>query len=162
MKRLYGASLKTELYRGKPEMRDSKIAARAAIDFRDELFGRNWPDDTGIGQFAALPASEDVRDYAARARAAGILLGMWCAPRRAFVYPEFQFDPVGKLRPDVAELLAILPNDDDRGGWRRTFWLYSPHAYLDGQSPAEVFGSDPARVLDAARDEFAGDHDAHW
>ena len=143
-------------------MRDSDIAARAAIDFRDELLRRNWPDDTGIGQFAEVPAGVDVRDYAARARAAGTLLGVWCAPRRAFIYPEFQFNPAGKLRPDIAELLAILPCDDDRGGWRRTFWLHSPHTHLDGRSPAEVFVSDPARVLDAARDEFSGDPEAHW
>lgn len=143
-------------------MNNSEIAAKAALDFRDELLGMNWAGDTEIARLAGLPTGVDVGEYALQAREAGVLLGAWSAPRHAFVYPAFQFDQSGKPLPDVVELLALLPKDDDRSGWRRTFWLYSPHAHLDKRSPAEVFASDPARVLAVARDEFNGDSNAIW
>jgi hypothetical protein len=97
-----------------------------------------------------------------KARAKGALLGVWSAPLRGFVYPDFQFDRSGNLRMDVAELLAVLPCDNDSGGWRRAFWLYSPHALLDGQTPADVFAGAPKRVIKAAQNEFWGNLDAAW
>src|SRR6185437_17095952 len=85
------------------------------------------------------------------ARVEGRLLGVWSKRDRRFVYPAFQYDQHGKLRPKAAELLSILPDDADRGGWGRAFWLYSPHALLDGLLPAESFTSEPVRVLEAER-----------
>ncbi|SRR5258708_18456288 len=64
--------------------------------------------------------------------------------------------------PDVAELLAILPDRDDLGGWRRAFWLYSPHALLEGRAPSDVFVTDPQRVIGVATRGFAGSQDAGW
>jgi hypothetical protein len=84
------------------------------------------------------------------------------APGLCFLYPDFQFDRSGAIREDIAELLAVLPSEDDRGGWRRTFWLYSPHALLDDRTPAEIFIDDPTRVIAVAREEFLGDLDATW
>lgn len=162
LKRLYAASFKTELDQENSDMRDSEFAAKAAVDFRDRLLRRNWPGENGIGQFVDVPAGGNVGELAARARETGKLLVVWCEPRRGFVYPTFQFDRMGKLLPDVTDLLAILPSDDDRGGWRRTFWLYSSHAHLEDRSPAEVFGIDPARALDVAREEFTRDADTNW
>lgn len=143
-------------------MGNSDTTVNAALDFRDELLGMNWPDDSEVGRFAGLPASADAGEFTARARAAGTLMGVWSAPRRAFVYPAFQFDQSGKLVPDVAELLALLPKEGDEDGWRRAFWLYSPHAYLGDQSPADVFGSDPMRVLRVIQEEFHADPDTAW
>jgi hypothetical protein len=143
-------------------MNDPETSSQASIDFRDELLAKNWPDDQGVAELTGVLSGPEAGQYASRARAAGELLGVWCAPRRAFIYPDFQFDRWGKPRPHVAELLAILPYDEDRGGWRCAFWLYSPHAYLDNQLPAEVFARDPAWVLRVARDQFSGDRDAGW
>lgn len=84
------------------------------------MLRQNWPDHNGIGQFADIPDGENVEAYAVCARAPGQLLGVWAGHRRAFVYPTPRFDRMGKLRPDVAELLAILPSDQVRAGWRRT------------------------------------------
>ncbi|WP_233518989.1 hypothetical protein [Paraburkholderia xenovorans] len=52
------------------------------------------------------------------------------------------------------------PRDDDRDGWRRASWLYSPHALLDEQTPADVFPDSPLRVIKGAPVEFRGDPDA--
>jgi hypothetical protein len=84
------------------------------------------------------------------------------APGLCFLYPDFQFDRSGAIREDIAELLAVLPSEDDRGGWRRTFWLYSPHALLDDRTPAEIFVDEPTRVIAVAREEFLGDREAIW
>ena len=140
--------------------REHDPATTAAIEFRDELLEKGWPDARRVAELAGLPSESTA--YAIKARARGALLGVWSAPLRDFVYPDFQFDRSGSLRTDIAELLAVLPNEGDRGGWRRAFWLYSPHALLDGQTPADVFAKAPIRVINVAREEFLGDPAATW
>jgi hypothetical protein len=135
---------------------------QAAIEFRNDLLRKGWPDDRRIAELIGISSRPAPEQSVSRARDAGLLLGVWSEPTRRFFYPEFQVDRFGKLRPEVAELLSILPNDGDHGGWRRAFWLYAPHALLDGTLPAEVFAKDPARVLDVARQEFCGDSLASW
>ncbi|WP_296655214.1 hypothetical protein [Paraburkholderia sp.] len=134
----------------------------AAIEFRNELLGKGWPDDRRISELVGLPPGPESTAYTVKARAKGALLGVWSAPLRGFVYPDFQLDRSGSLRSDVAELLAVLPDDNDRGGWRRAFWLYSPHALLDGRTPADVFADAPTRVIEVAQDEFWGSPDTAW
>jgi hypothetical protein len=87
---------------------------------------------------------------------------VWSAPARRFVYPAFQFDTRGGIRPEVAGLLKVLPDEDDRGGWQRAFWLYSPHALLEGRTPADVFGHEPQRVIQVAKCHFDADPNAGW
>lgn len=137
-------------------------AHREAINFRDELLRNRWPDDSRVAGSVEASPPADARAVLANARAARLLLGVWSKAQRGFVYPDFQFDRFGKLRPEVSKLLMVLPGDGDRGGWRRAFWLYSPHALLDGLPPAEVFVSDPDRVLNAAAREFSCDCDSSW
>jgi hypothetical protein len=143
-------------------MNAPKNPTEDAIDFRDELLGKNWPNDRDVAAFKGISADAQAEQYVAQARAAGILLGVWSAPQRAFLYPDFQFDSFGNLHPDVTGLLAVLPDQDDRSGWRRTFWLYSPHALLNMESPAAVFARDSQRVLEVARAEFEGDPNTCW
>ena len=135
---------------------------REAINFRDELLRNRWLDDYRVARSIGTPPTVDARTFLADARAAGLVLGVWSESQRQFLYPHFQFDRLGKLRPDVSKLLVVLPGDDDRGGWRRAFWLHSPHALLDGLSPAAVFLNDPDRVFKAAVEEFAGDCNSIW
>lgn len=143
-------------------MDSSETAVNASLDFRDELLGKDWPDDNEVARLAGPPANANAGEFCARAREARILLGIWSVPRCAFVYPAFQFDQSGKPRPEVVELLALLPTDGDQGGWRRAFWLHSPHAHLDDQLPADVFANDPVRVLNVAREEFHADTNMAW
>jgi hypothetical protein len=136
---------------------------QAAIDFRNELLAKGWPDGKRVAEMAGTSVGKNPSQYAARLRSNGSLLGVWDAPERTFRHPDFQFDKHGQLRPEVGELLKLLPGADaDRGGWRRAFWLYSPHARLDGESPAETFARDAQRVIDVAKREFQGDPDARW
>jgi hypothetical protein len=136
---------------------------QAAIDFRNELLEKGWPDGRRVAEMAGAQLGKNPAQYAARLRTNGTLLGVWDAPGRTYRHPDFQFDPLGRLRPEVAELLKTLPGDDeDKGGWRRAFWLYSRHPQLDGKAPAEVFIDDTRRVIEVAQREFQGDRDAHW
>lgn len=108
------------------------LATTEAIGFRDELLQKGWPDAHRVAERAGKAPGSEVTTGAIRARARGGLLGVWSAPRHCFLYPDFQFDRSGATRKDVAILLAVLPSKDDRAGWRRAFWLYSPHPLLDG------------------------------
>ncbi|MBU7435857.1 hypothetical protein [Paraburkholderia fungorum] len=139
------------------------VTRTLAIRFRDELLGKGWPDARHVAELAGLLTEQEGTTYSFHARATGALLGVWCETRHRFVYPDFQFTRLGTLRKDVAELLAALPtNNDDQGGWRRAFWLYSPHPLLDGQTPAEVFANAPARVIEVVTAEFLGDPGLAW
>lgn len=87
-------------------------------------------------------------------RSGGVLLAVWSAPRKCFLYPDFQFDGDGHLIPEVSLLLQILPAEGDDAGWRRAFWVYSPHALLDGCTPSSIFAFDPLKILKVATAEF--------
>ena len=137
-------------------------ASTAAIAFRDELLERGWPDEHQVAELASNVADLEAATYVIQARASGALLGVWSAPGHCFIYPDFQFNRSGSIRREVVELLAVLPGEGDRGGWRRTFWLYSPHALLEGRTPAEIFIADPTRVIAVAREEFLSDPEAVW
>ncbi|MGF6414861.1 hypothetical protein [Paraburkholderia sp. MM5482-R1] len=142
----------------KDELRGTVLAT----EFRDELLEQGWPDARRVAELGAKAPGPESTMYAIRAQESGDLLGAWSAPRHCFLYPDFQFDRSGVIRHDVAGLLAVLPGEDDRGGWRRTFWLYSPNALLDDRTPAEIFIDDPTRVIAVAREEFLGDREAAW
>ncbi|WP_225032061.1 hypothetical protein [Paraburkholderia sp. XV] len=138
-------------------------AHQEAIAFRNELLSMNWPDGKRVAEMAGTGSRSNPHQYAARQRSNGALLGVWVAAERTYRHPDFQFDAHGAIRPAVADLLKVLPADEeDRNGWRRAFWLYSPHALLSGETPADVFVRDPQRVLNAAKEEFRGDSNAHW
>lgn len=135
---------------------------QAAIEFRDELLRKNWLDAESVAALVGTRPGNDANRHAARLRAQGTLLGVWSAQDRGFLYPDFQFN-AGGVRPEVSKLLKVLPVErDDRSGWRRAFWLYSPHAKLDGKMPVDAFVSDPSLVIDVARSEFQGEPDASW
>lgn len=139
-----------------------ELDTTVAIEFRNELLARDWPDDRRVARLTGNTTGPEGATYAIQARASGVLLGLWSERLRGFVYPDFQFDHVGAIRKYIPELLAVLPRDNDHGGWRRTFWLYSPHVLLDGQTPADVFSDAPTRVVAIAQDEFWSDPDTTW
>ena len=135
---------------------------RVSIDFRDELLAKDWPDAKRVAESAGIQPGSNPDQYLGHLRSSGAMLGVWSAPERAYRYPDFQFNSYGALRTEVSDLLKLLPSDEeDRGGWRRVFWLYSPHALLNGETPAHVFVIEPQRVLDAARREF-GEPNECW
>lgn len=88
-------------------------------------------------------------------RKAGILLAVWHAPKRSYLYPPYQF--VGDhLLEEIATLLSMRKAiDADRSGWSTVEWLLVPHVLIDDRRPAEILQCDPARVLSAAQIEFS-------
>ncbi len=131
----------------------------ASAAFRDELLAQGWLDSADVARRLGS-AAENLAQMAARLRREGKLLGVWVAAENGYRHPPCQFD-AGALRPEIAELLAILPPGNG-SGWSRAFWLYLPQARLDGATPAAVLDTDPARVVAAARAEFGEDPDARW
>jgi hypothetical protein len=94
-------------------------------------------------------------------RKAGKLLAVWLPSQQRFLYPTWQFDEHGNPIPEVVALLALLRSPDGLSigapstGWGEVEWFISHHALLDGMSPTQVLGSDPARVLEIAQEEFS-------
>jgi Protein of unknown function (DUF2384) len=77
---------------------------------------------------------------------------------RGYIYPGAQFDLVnGQVLSVVPELLALLPAEED--GWANIFWLFQPRRSLQGRRPAELLATEPAMVLQAARDAFSAPDD---
>jgi hypothetical protein len=85
------------------------LAPRAAvIAFRDRLLANNSPDDFRIAVLMGAPSDADATQFGLSLRADGVLLGVWSAPTRPFVYPAYQFDTRGGIGPEVVELLEVL------------------------------------------------------
>jgi hypothetical protein len=137
-------------------------ALEAAIDFRERLLAKNWPDESKLLELLKRPGGADAQYAFTLMRSDGVLLGVWSAPRERFLYPDFQFDNDGQIMPEVSLLLRILPAEGDDAGWRRAFWLYSPHALLGGRSPSSMFAADPRKILEVAKAEFNVSSDEGW
>jgi hypothetical protein len=123
---------------------------------------KRLPDDAQVALLTGALPGRDPVGHMRDLRASGALLGVWSSARHGYLYPPFQFHADSGLRPEVRDLLEILPRRDDRGGWRAAFWRHSRHALLDSRHPAEVFVTDPKRVIAVADQEFNGDPDAWW
>jgi hypothetical protein len=107
---------------------------------------------------AAVPNALGLNNKDNRLRNQGELLRVWDG--REYLHPVFQFDPeTGRVMPEMKELIQFLPKD--WGGWRQVFWLFQPHALLDGKCPADLFPTDPHAVIEAARATFAS-AGANW
>ncbi|MHB9840927.1 hypothetical protein Q8F57_039600 [Paraburkholderia terrae] len=142
--------------------RSGTSAFDAAIDFRERLLAKNWPDESKLPGLVKAPHGADAKYALTLMRSDGGLLGVWSRPRARFLYPDFQFDDDGRLIPEMSLLLHMLPAEGDDAGWRRAFWLYSPQALLEGRTPSSIFALDPLKILDVAKAEFCVSTDAGW
>ena len=77
------------------------LATESAIRFRDELLDKGWPDAERFAELAGNAPGPEAATYAIRAQASGDLLGVWSAPRRCYLYPDFEFDRSGVVRTDI-------------------------------------------------------------
>jgi hypothetical protein len=131
--------------RGGNEPREAAQQRRAEI-----LAGEDMLDDDEVRELLAEDPGALRQDH--------LLLGLWDGAR--FVHPTFQFDGITcAIRRGVSELLSVLPSD--RSGWQQAFWLFQPHARLEGLTPADALVSNVQRVLEAARSSFHPD-DTNW
>lgn len=139
---------------------DPNESLEFARQVREKLLREErWLTSTEVQQ--RLGATPDAANRVNQLRTAGELLGVWDGHH--FLYPQFQFDSDstgGQLIGAMKELLEILPKDES--GWRQAFWLFQPHAGLEGHSrPADAFRQDSPAVIRAARGTFAPG-DQHW
>lgn len=66
------------------------------------------------------------------------------------LYPTFQFGPSGELLPHLAEVLAVL-RQDDKDDWGLALWLNAPLRAYGGQSAAALLRQDRAdQVIELA------------
>jgi hypothetical protein len=146
-------------YRVPEEQSDTSVSAEptpleSARERRSQLLKEEqWLDSGKVyqQQQGGSPTAPGANNTASRLRRKGGLLGAWDG--REYLHPAFQFDRnTGRVMHEVKELLDLLPKDPS--GWRQTFWLYQPHALLEGKRPSDVFQSDPQSVLEAARGTF--------
>lgn len=105
------------------------------------------------------------RDYVGQMRREGKLLGVYVThPRTSYRYPDWQFCSDGQPVEQMGYILRILrdlgPFEREPEGLRRTTgwgeveWFLSPHALLEGATPAASLATCPLRVVYAARVEF--------
>lgn len=84
-------------------------------------------------------------------RAGNEILGLWSHSDKTFVYPPFQFTSTGAIHPRTKELLTVIADTQDTGGWRRAFLLMLGNELLGGATVADTFAEDPDRAIRVAQ-----------
>lgn len=113
-----------------------------------------WLDSFSAGRRFA-PLESDSEAVADKARREEKLLAAWDGER--FRFPAFQFGPNGPPLDATAALIQVLPRDrDGQVGVDAVLWAFAPDATLGGQTPAEMFPTDPSRVIELARRRLHG------
>lgn len=113
-----------------------------------------WLDSFSAGKRLA-PLQSEPQAAAEQARREEQLLAAWDGDR--FHFPAFQFGPDARPLVETATLIQALPRDPDgQVGLDAVLWVFAPDAELDGLTPAEVFPSDPSRVVAVARRRLHG------
>lgn len=70
----------------------------------------------------------------------------------AVLYPEFQFDDTGEVRPFIPELIE-LASENSWSEQSLILWLVIPTGCFEDQPPVRYL-NDPERVLAGARGRF--------
>lgn len=144
-------------------------AGRILLDAtaRREELAALWPSAAQVNARLGIQ-QEDADHSAGQLRRSGELLGVYVAhPVPSYRYPDWQFRLDGRPVDHLAEILKVLRDfgpfqrESDglcrTTGWGEVEWFLSPHALLDGGTPATMLGDSPGRVLSIARAEFADD-----
>ena len=109
----------------------------------------HWLDSVAVGR-RVDPTASDEKHAAGIARREERIFAYWDGV--CFHYPAFQFQAGGGPRAATERLVQVLPRDrDGTVGTDATLWVFAPDDALDGSTPAEVFVSDPERVILLAR-----------
>lgn len=103
-----------------------------------------------------LTSAEIAEINGSRARNVSALANRWKAGGRIFSvgagrvdrFPAFQFGDDGRPLPVVADVIRAFAG---HGEWAIALWFTAPSGWLGGRTPASVLRTDPASVLDAAR-----------
>lgn len=127
---------------------DSALQAR-----RTELVANWWRETDVLKRLGIKPDTLTLWRHRRR------VLAVWHVPEQQYFYPPYQFDETGPRR-EMSAVLGYLNHDCLSGsGWGEIEWLLTPHALLDGHTPADMMLHDPRRVLQALHEEFLEDPD---
>ncbi|TVR67842.1 MAG: DUF2384 domain-containing protein [Candidatus Competibacteraceae bacterium] len=68
-------------------------------------------------------------------------------------YPGYGLNRDAGFRPlkALAKVIEVFVGHKD--GWGMAYWFRSPNSFLGGKRPQDVLGTQPERVIEAARDE---------
>lgn len=110
-----------------------------------------------LREFGAL-SGEQIAEERSRAANRHALAARWRKEGRVFgvpyrgqtLYPAFQFDDDGGLRPVIAEVLAALPRDR-MSAWEVALWWTSANGSLGGDRPVDLLDERAGALPDAAR-----------
>ncbi|MGF6636520.1 hypothetical protein [Paraburkholderia sp. MM6662-R1] len=97
------------------------------------------------------PDASNMHNAAHRWKKAGKIFSIERAGQT--LYPLYAFDELGNPIPEVAEILKIFKGYRP---FRIASWFESTNTMLHGKRPREVLGSDPAAVVEAAKDHVVG------
>ncbi|WP_312706863.1 metallophosphoesterase [Stenotrophomonas sp.] len=128
-----------------------------------EALAAQWPSAAQVS--TRLRSQSGSEKDASHLRREGHLLGVYVTdPMPSYRYPTWQFRHDGQPVEHLTEILRVLrdlgpflrePDGLRRTtGWGEVEWFLSPHALLDGATPADVLCVDPALVMRAACVEF--------
>lgn len=110
-----------------------------------------------LREFGAL-SGEQIAEERSRAANRHALAARWRKEGRVFgvpyrgqtLYPAFQFDDDGVLRPVIAEVLAALPRAQ-MSEWEIALWWTAGNGALAGRRPVDLLDERPQELAAAAR-----------
>jgi hypothetical protein len=114
-----------------------------------------------LREFGALTSTQVADLAGSRAANRAALANRWKQEGRIFsvnhretiLYPAFQFDPEGRPRPVIAEVIRTLGSKSM--DWELALWFTTNIGWLDGRRPVDLLDSDAAAVAGAAESEAA-------
>jgi hypothetical protein len=68
-------------------------------------------------------------------------------------FPAFQFDPSGRPRAVIADIITTLGSRSSE--WELALWFLAETGWLGGRRPVDLLDSEPQTVFEAARQEAA-------
>ncbi|MDM0053921.1 hypothetical protein [Variovorax sp. J22R115] len=148
-RRLAALETLVELFAGRAEITPADSAqarmegrARSAIQE-----GTDWYTAQQVAEFAKLGPGNPIGSVS-RWKAQGRVFALRQGNRD--LYPRYALGIDFHPLPAMKDLLRVL--DKRSGEWLAT-WFESTNGFLGGKRPRELLLSDPARVLEAAKDE---------
>lgn len=110
-----------------------------------------------LQEFGAL-SGEQIAEERSRAANRHALAARWRKEGRIFgvpyrgqmLYPAFQFDDDGTLRPVISDVLAGLPRDR-MSEWEVALWWTAANGALGGERPVDLLEERPQELAEAAR-----------
>ncbi|MEB3071962.1 hypothetical protein [[Mycobacterium] vasticus] len=127
--------------------------AKRLAAHRNALLATDFHTYTSLSEQRRESSESSTRTWVARARQANKLFTVDYDGRT--LIPAFQFDEHGKLRTELAPILAALAQGGVRD-WSLWTWLTTPTSFLSGEVPERIATTDPARALRAAQRFAAG------